>query len=334
MLIIKKYENIKDRFVSLYKLLHHTHEQNFKARLFSDGASVGMEVDFYGRGTNPPHALHSEGHQDSMGICLYLALTQELNENLVELIILDDVMISVDTHHRKTFCLLLNSEFPDYQFLITTHDKNWAYQLKTEAVVTSKSLVELFNWNIDTGPFINHRVDIWDRIRRDLENNDVSSAAARLRRGSEQFFSIICENFRATITFKFNAQWDLGELLPAAVNKYRKLVDKAIKSAQSWTDNEKENELKGIYKNFTKTLQRSNAERWGINPNVHYQMWANFSVYDFKPIVEAFKQLFNEFICQKCTSTYFITTLKMEETALRCKCSHINWNLVKKKESN
>ena len=57
---------------------------------------LNLEVGFYGRGTFPPHAFHSEGHQDSMGLCLYLALAERLTEGLIDLIILDDVVMSVD----------------------------------------------------------------------------------------------------------------------------------------------------------------------------------------------------------------------------------------------
>jgi hypothetical protein len=33
------------------------------------------------------HALHSEGHQDSMGICLYLVLAERLNRGLLALVL-------------------------------------------------------------------------------------------------------------------------------------------------------------------------------------------------------------------------------------------------------
>jgi len=91
---------------------------------------VKLLVDFYGRGMYPPHALHSEGHQDSMGICLYLALSEYINKGLVGATVLDDVVMSVDANHRKSLCRVLNKEFKDHQFIITTHDRSWAQQFK------------------------------------------------------------------------------------------------------------------------------------------------------------------------------------------------------------
>ena len=74
------YQKIKDRFVELYQELHGEDEIDFDAVLSLQGGGVEFQVDFHGRGVNPPHALHSEGHQDSMGICLYLSLAEQLTE--------------------------------------------------------------------------------------------------------------------------------------------------------------------------------------------------------------------------------------------------------------
>lgn len=221
------YDNIKNRFVSLYRQLHGLDEEKFSAKIEPVGAGLSFEVDFYGRGTHPPQALHSEGHQDSMGICLYLALSERLTEGLIDLVILDDVVMSVDADHRRQICHLLASSFPNRQFLITTHDKTWASQLKSEGVVRSHGMVEFYNWNIETGPEVNTEVDIWDKIEADLQRNDIPSAAARLRRGSEQFFGTVCDVLQVSVPYKQNGRWELGDFLLPAMDKYRDLIKKA-----------------------------------------------------------------------------------------------------------
>ena len=64
--------------------------------------------------------------------------------------------MSVDSDHRRQVCRLLKSASPDQQFIITTHDKTWANQLKSEGVVDAQSTVEFYNWNISTGPQVNY----------------------------------------------------------------------------------------------------------------------------------------------------------------------------------
>ena len=60
---------------------------SLKHIIVSEGAGVDFKVDFHGRGVNPPNALHSEGHQDSMGICLYLSLAERLTKGFIDIII-------------------------------------------------------------------------------------------------------------------------------------------------------------------------------------------------------------------------------------------------------
>ena len=71
--------------MELYRELHGIDEAEFEASLVSSGAGIEFQVGFHGRGKHPPHALHSEGHQDSMGICLYLALAERLTQGYIDL---------------------------------------------------------------------------------------------------------------------------------------------------------------------------------------------------------------------------------------------------------
>lgn len=101
------YHSIDEKFIQYYSYMHRPDEPNFSAELKPKEAGLDLEVDFYGRGKQPPHALHSEGHQDSMGICLWLALSEKLTQGVIDLLILDDVVMSVDIDHRRQICDLL-----------------------------------------------------------------------------------------------------------------------------------------------------------------------------------------------------------------------------------
>jgi len=327
----KLYGEIRDRFVGLYRKLHDIDEAKFAAKIKPEGAGLRLEVDFYGRGTHPPHALHSEGHQDSMGLCLYLTLAERLTEGLIDLIILDDVVMSVDTGHRKELCKLLASSFPEKQFLITTHDRTWANQLKSEGIVDTKGTVEFFNWNIDSGPYVICGKDIWDRIDNDLKKGDIPSAAARLRRGLEEFLGMVCDALQVPVEFKLTGQWDLGDLLLPAMNTYKELLKKAKRSAKSWENSEDEikfTEMDGIRSGIYK---RTHAEHWAVNANVHYNNWANFTERDFRPVAEAFQDLCALFLCSKCGAMLHLASEGFNPVSVRCNCGKENWNLLEKK---
>ena len=327
--ILKKiYDSIKDRFVELYKELHGKDEDNFDAKLEPEGAALNLEVGFYGLGSYPPQALHSEGHQDSMGLCLYLALAESLTSDLIDLIILDDVVMSVDADHRRELCRLLAKEFPNHQFLITTHDKNWAHQLKSEGVVSSKSYAEFYNWNVHTGPQVSNEVDLWDRIEQDLKENDVSSAAARLRRGSEEFFSTVADLLQAPVKFKINGRWELGDLMPASYNQFRSFIKRAKCAAQSWNDKETLESLNELESTAAQIFARTNAEQWAINASIHYSNWASLTKDDFRPVVDAFQDFHRLFICTNCGATIYVVNNGPNMVNIRCNCEKISFNLL------
>jgi len=325
------YDNVRDRFVELYRQLHGSDEASFVARLEPKGAGIDFEVDFYGRGTHPPHALHSEGHQDSMGLCLYLALAEQLTGGLIDLVILDDVMMSVDADHRRELCHLLATSFPHRQFLITTHDKTWANQLKHEGIVDSQRLIEFFNWHIDTGPQVICELDMWSQIEEDLQKNDIPSAAAKLRRSSEAFFGMVCDSLKAPVTYNLHGRWELGDFLPAAIGQYRKLLKQAKKAAQSWGKIDEFERLNELDSTASQIFDRCNAEQWTVNANVHYNAWANFSKKDFQRVVEAFQDLYGLFKCSKCGAILYVTTRGTPTpVSVRCRCGEVHWNLEEK----
>lgn len=330
--LIKLYDTIKDRFVELYKALHEPDEAGFTAKLEPSGAGLSFEVDFYGRGTHPPHALHSEGHQDSMGLCLYLALAEHLTKGIINLIILDDVVMSVDTDHRRQLCTVIRTFFPDRQFLITTHDKTWCGQLKSEGVVTSKRITEFYNWHVSSGPQVNNEVGMWERINEDLTKNDIPSGAQKLRRGMEEFFRNVCDALQGQITYKMNGRWELGEFLPSAMSQYSNWLKKAKAAANSWNQqdivdqiDEAESVAKAIY-------TRTQAEQWPINSSVHYNEWHTFSKNDFKPVMEAFQDLYGVFTCSNpdCGSVLQVMMTDGIAARLGCSCGKVNWNLMSK----
>ena len=321
------YSEIKDRFVELYRELHLDDERGFKAIIMSEGAGVDFKVDFHGRGVNSPNALHSEGHQDSMGICLYLALAERLTQGFIDLIILDDVMMSVDAPHRREICNLLANFFKGRQFFITTHDQTWARQLQSEGVIKARNRIEFSNWTIENGPSVNISGDIWDEIDDDLERNDIPSAAAKLRRGSEEYFSQVCSALHAPVRFNLSGQYELGDLLSGAMAEYRSELKHAKEAANSWGNTDELERLKEIDEFSRNVFTRLNMERWAVNPALHYNQWADFTPQDFKPVVDIFRDLFSIFQCDKCGTLLHLVINGPRPEAVKCNCGEVNWNL-------
>lgn len=325
------FNSVNDDFSEYYKFLHGKDEDGFYSELKSDGAQLDFKVDFYGRGTHHPRALHSEGHQDSMGLCLYMALNKKISEGKVKLVILDDVVMSIDSDHRRSVCKLLIEKFPDMQFIITTHNRTWARQLSTDGVVKRKNLKEFKGWSIDSGPKYSENLEVWDEIRKKIEDNEIASAAHQLREHLEFFFGNVCDSLAADVRYRIDGRNELGDFLNGAKSAYKNLLKKAKKSARSWDNSEAVEKFEEIESQANEIIQRTQMEHWGINENVHYNKWADFSKADFLPIVEAFQDFESSFRCSKCGGIISLNIKGITKTNLKCSCGEISWNLEVKK---
>ena len=325
------FNSINDDFSEYYKFLHGKDEDGFYSELKSDGAQLDFKVDFYGRGTHHPRALHSEGHQDSMGLCLYMALNKKISEGKVKLVIFDDVVMSIDSDHRRSVCKLLIEKFPDMQFLITTHDRTWARQLSTDGVVKRKNLFNFIGWSVDSGPKYKENLEVWDKIRKKIEDNEIASAAHQLREHLEFFFGNVCDSLAADVRYRIDGRNELGDFLNGAKSAYKNLLKKAKKSARSWDNGEAVEKFEEIESQANEIIQRTQMEHWGINENVHYNKWADFSKADFLPIVEAFQNFESLFRCLKCDGIISLNMKGITKTNLKCSCGEISWNLEEKK---
>src|SRR2546421_11455923 len=228
------YDAVQEDFSAFYRAINEDDESKFTAKLTPSEGKLDLEVNFYERGLFPPAAYHSEGHQDGMGVCLYLALMKRLFGDRFTIALLDDVVMSVDSGHRYQFCKLLKTQFPNTQFVITTHDRLWAAQMKSAGLVTGKTSIAFHRWTIDTGPVVETNQEIWDEIAAALAKGKVEVAAAALRHHLEYVSRLLADQLGAAIPFRADANYELGDLLPAVLSRMKELHGKAADAAQSW----------------------------------------------------------------------------------------------------
>jgi len=321
------YGAIETRFAELYRCLHGDDEGAFDADLKPDGS---FEVDFYGRGKHPPGALHSEGHQDSMGVCLYLALVEHLTGDRFLLTLLDDVVMSVDAGHRNRLCAMLKQQFPNRQFLITTHDKTWASQLRAEGVINRAGYIEFTRWSLEDGPCIELEGELWSVIGKHLDSDDVPGAAFRLRNGAERHFEAACDDLGAHIRYHADGRWVLGEFMNSAVGRLRDWLKLAKKAANSWGQSELVETLGEYETVLRQVVERTYCEQWAVNAAVHYNTWHDLSKEDFLPVAEAFQDCFALFSCQSCKGPLRLVESGLTPEAVKCSCGDVHWNLAVK----
>lgn len=320
------YDAVAKEFTEFYKAINDD-EGKFVGELKAEPAKLSFNVDFYGRGTFPPGAYHSEGHQDGMGLCLYLALMKHTLGDKFTFAVLDDVLMSVDTGHRREVCRLLKTKFPNTQFVLTTHDRVWLQYMKTEGLIQKGQFFG--GWNIETGPRIWDDTDIWTEIQDALDKDEVPRAAALLRRYLEYISAVLADNLRAQVEYRGDASYDLGDLLPPTLSRWKHRLKKGIKSAEYWGHGDAKVALEAKLAEAETLIQKSAAEQWAINKSVHFNEWENFAKSEFKAVADAFKALLDHIRCRnaRCGGYPYLTPRKGASEQLRCNCGAVNINL-------
>lgn len=323
------YDEVQADFSSFYRTINEDDEATFNAKFSPSDGKLDLTVNFYERGLFPPGAYHSEGHQDGMGVCLYLALMKRLFGKDFTFALLDDVVMSVDSGHRYQFCKLLKTQFPDTQFIITTHDRLWAEQMKSAGPLAGKTSLAFHAWTVDTGPLVESDEEIWDEIDASLNRGKVEVAAVALRHHLEYVSRLLADQLGAPVPFRADGSYELGDLLPNVVRRMSRLFGKAADAAQSWGNHGERDGAAARRDGLSNASGASNVEQWAVNKSVHYNERANFGRTDFRPVVAAFRDLLDCFRCKDCGSWFYVVPRHSAEL-VRCACNTTNLNLKDK----
>ncbi len=198
------YQRIEGDIRKFYSILHpgepHT---DVSLRLSSARrASTELRISSFGRPDEDPRALTSEGHLDSLGLCIFLAFVRSFHNDCT-LVILDDVITTIDSGHRRRVCDLLFGEFEDYQLVITTHDGIWYQELAAaqRALKIDGNFInaQITDWDLDNGPCVARFMPRLERIQERLAASDKTGAANLTRQYLEWLLKIMALNTNAPV---------------------------------------------------------------------------------------------------------------------------------------
>ena len=157
-------------------------------------------------------------------------------------------------------------------------------------------------------------------------------AAALLRRYLEYISAVLADNLRAQVEYRGDASYDLGDLLPPTLSRWKDRLKKGIKSAEHWGHGDTKAALEEKLAEAETLIQKSSTEQWAINKSVHFNEWENFTKTEFKEVADAFKVLLDHIRCTnpKCGGYPYLTPHKGASEQLRCGCGGVNVNLKTK----
>ncbi len=189
-------------------------------------ASIEIKIDSFGQAGEDPRAFSSEGHLDSLGLCIFLAFVKKFNQDC-SLVVLDDIVTTIDAKHRNGICNLLAKEFSDKQLFITTHDAYWLRQLRqfhrANGLEGQYDYRDIDVWDLNAGPVLLPFKLNWEKIEDKIRARD-KTVATDGRIHLEWVLKQICEASESSVPFRQSGEYMIGDLLPAAKNRLMKLV--------------------------------------------------------------------------------------------------------------
>ena len=258
-----------------------------------------------------PQAYLSESHLDTLGVCVFLALAKYFNDDNT-IIVLDDVLTSVDEVHRERFINMLHDEAENFcQVIVTTHYGLWRDYYRISGGPQSKvDIIDLQLWTQNVGirhsksrPMIEELESLKDDIK--VDNRDTISSKSGII--LEWLLDKMALQYKLKLPRQLLPKYELGVLFDSIHKK-----SKNIKIIQG----ENEAEIGDL-------IQSLKNMSWIRNQiGCHFNLDENLSISDatIKEFADKTIELCQIIICQKCGN--LAKKPIKSENCYQCKCGN------------
>lgn len=288
-------EDLEKDFVRLFEKLHPGEGHKAIQIILQDHRDASADLRTETEGMKPMHPLGnlSEGHLDSLGLCIFLAFIKHFSQDL-PLIVLDDVLTSIDAGHRMKVAQLVASEFKGNQLIITTHDEMWANELVT--VIRKEQIplkvIRMNPWNKENGATYDEYIaSYWDYYKGQVAQGRKQDAIGGAGRNLEQFLATMRRHLHLAVPATLDDRYTLGLMLPAF---WKWAGEHNIQRPDEPEFANRLNVLKEEFDTYWKIRNWSGA---------HYNEWGStVSQQEAATFIAIIEELVNAFQCPACSS--------------------------------
>lgn len=306
----KVLETISSDVNDFFRFLHP--DDNFdEVELIPTGErGIEFKLRYHGEEISPPMKILSEAHLNSLGICLFLASAKHFNKT-TGFLVLDDVVTSFDTGHRRPLARLMSEKFSDSQFLLFTHDELWFEILKKDLPSRKWLFKELMKWTKDKGLDVKDSpITLKERIKNSLDENDIQSATNKCRILIEEILKVKCENLGVRgLEFKIgskNDQREASELISALTSYLKDNETLRDKQTKKLFDHLRASQLITNMGSHHKTLETTSLSRG-----------------DIETVLRDIDEFESLFVCTNCNTEPNIKYSPRNSQMKQCKCGEL-----------
>ncbi len=248
---------IQDELFADINLFLEKFEHNFKiVAIKFDGFSktVFLEIEYFEEDIGKKyHLFLNEARLSALAISVYFSIMKKQFDNLddasLKILVLDDLLISLDMNNRLYLIDILKSEFSDFQIFFFTHDRGLFEVFKEKMNWKAYEIYVAKKDNFEV-PFIKQANPLLDQAGQQKDSQNYGCSANLLRQCTEEF---LCKFLKYELT--------IGDR--CKVLELDKLLNKAIKF-----ENTKEEDKNQI---IIDTLQKLKTfKRVLLNDASHY----------------------------------------------------------------
>ncbi len=247
---------------------------DFNVTKKAEGRSAEIQLSYYDVNVKPAYKVLSESLLNSLGLSVYFACVRKFNTDC-GFIVLDDIINSLDIHHRETIINLLEDKFSDFQVILFTHDNLWFERLQTRFPHWVRKKIK--KWEYDTGPRIDFAKTTKEELDSMLGEDETKAKEAGMKFGEylEGVLNELCEKIEAKMKYRYYIQDPpaINELFAAACERLKDILgeqhDLVLKMRNAWQNDP-------LIRNFCMHDRRNYASSISLTEvKPSYQKWFN-----------------------------------------------------------
>lgn len=277
----------------------------------TSGTAIDISLQFFGVEQPSPRVTLSEGHRNSLGLCIFLALA--LSHESDDPIILDDIVSSLDREHRNRLTEILKNELADRQILLFTHDRGFYTELRYLLSAREWTFSVLRPWSDPTtGIQWAGSTYSFDDARVLLP--DYPEPSGNMARGiMDSHMSVIAEKLVISMPYRKGVSNDQR----TCVDFFKLLIPEAKTSFKL-----KQNGSYSLHSSAIEKIEQ--AQRLILaygNPASHGREVVPDEV---SQLITACEDALNAFRCPECSDYVWMADLSSRER-LQCPCGKVRW---------
>jgi len=131
-----------------------------------------------------PHTFLNEAKLTAISLSLRFSILKNRLADGLKILVLDDLLISLDMSYRIEVINILDKHFSDFQLIIMTHDKGFYQLLKRKISTQDWNVYELYNQN--DKQCVKEAKSSFEKAKKLFEDRDYEATAHYLRKETEE----------------------------------------------------------------------------------------------------------------------------------------------------